>query len=250
MKLTLKMDRLLFLKLAFIYALCSSWLFLAWNYNVDKASEEVSIGDLKTVRILFLGNSYTHYNELPKIVSQLGKSIHDFEIQTEQITPGGATLTGHSNDKETLDKILNENWDYVVLQEQSTRPIDDPERMIESIKKLDRVIRKAGAETILYMTWARKSNPEMITEIARIYNKAAQCIEAKVAPVGLAFEICQKVYPEIGLYDPDGSHPSKEGSYLAGCVIFSTITALPLHGLDGIEKENTLKIQEVVQRMR
>jgi PKD repeat protein len=44
-----------------------------------------------------------------------------------------------------------------------------------------------------------------------------------VAPVGVAWKKVRQDFPGINLYDPDQSHPSVAGSYLAACVFYSNI---------------------------
>ncbi len=43
-----------------------------------------------------------------------------------------------------------------------------------------------------------------------------------VAPVGVAWARVRRQYPALNLYNPDGSHPSLEGSYLAACVMYTS----------------------------
>ena len=72
--------------------------------------------------MLFLGNSYTNVNDLPALFKSLS-SAGGFEISVDKSTPGGCTLSnpsnGHLFNAQSLAKIHAENWDYVILQEQS-----------------------------------------------------------------------------------------------------------------------------------
>ena len=45
-----------------------------------------------------------------------------------------------------------------------------------------------------------------------------------VLPVGIAFNEAYLQKPNIALHKADGSHPDMLGTYLAACVIFSSIT--------------------------
>ena len=69
--------------------------------------------------ILFLGNSYTYFNDLPNMVKQLA-SAAGFSATTQSITPGGQTLTGHVSG--SLGTITSGNFDVVIIQGQSQRP--------------------------------------------------------------------------------------------------------------------------------
>ena len=52
-----------------------------------------------------------------------------------------------------------------------------------------------------------------------------------MAPVGLAWQQVRREHPEIGLWDPDGSHPSRAGTYLAACVLYATLFGESPEGL-------------------
>src|SRR5688572_23871736 len=75
-----------------------------------------------TRRVLFLGNSYTGFNNLPQLISDAALSAGDSLI-FDSNTPGGYTLEAHSLDPVSLGKIATGGWDYVVLQGQSQEPI-------------------------------------------------------------------------------------------------------------------------------
>jgi len=72
-------------------------------------------------RVLFLGNSYTYYNDLPQLVEDVALSAGDIIVKDIH-TPGGYTLELHSVNTGTHIKIKSGDWDFVVLQEQSQRP--------------------------------------------------------------------------------------------------------------------------------
>jgi len=47
--------------------------------------------------------------------------------------------------------------------------------------------------------------------------------QVRVAPVGMAFALCQKKNPRINLYSSDHYHASAQGYYLSALVIYATI---------------------------
>lgn len=61
--------------------------------------------------------------------------------------------------------------------------------------------------------------------LTKSYAKAAKSLNAKVAPVGEAWQIVHDAKPDLfaKLYQKDGSHPSKHAAYLTAFTIFSTI---------------------------
>lgn len=124
----------------------------------------------------------------------------------------------HWNAGQALSRIESGEFDYVVLQEQSTLPIKSAARMAESVRLFDAAIKRGNARTVLYMTWAREDAPETQQAISDVYETMGEELGALVVPVG---RVWQKVNQNTNLptlYDRDGSHPSLAGSYLAACV--------------------------------
>jgi len=184
------------------------------------------------ILILFVGNSYTQGNDLPNLIRQLAESAREVRpiIPDAQLV-GGATLEQHYNDGVVQKKLAERPYEYVVLQEQSMRPILDTRLMHEYARKLDGEIKASGASTLFFMTWARKHLPETQAKLAEAYQSIAGELGAEVAPVGLAWQRTQREHPEIELYDADNSHPTLKGSYLAACVFYATIYKRSPQGL-------------------
>ena len=67
------------------------------------------------LRVLFIGNSYTYYNNLPGMVAQLSGG----RIETRMVARGGSTLQQLWDFGEAPAAIREGRWDYVVLQEHS-----------------------------------------------------------------------------------------------------------------------------------
>jgi hypothetical protein len=60
--------------------------------------------------------------------------------------------------------------------------------MHENVRLFDLAIRAAGAQTTLYMTWARRDAPASQEAIADAYTGIGQELGATVVPVGLAWQ--------------------------------------------------------------
>ncbi len=176
------------------------------------------------LRVLFLGNSYTEQNKLPRAVQALAASARlPLEIEVESRTPGGCTFERHWIAGRSVDLIREGGWDVVVLQEQSRLPLTDPLLMHRNGKKLIAEARKAGARPLLFMTWARRGELEMTEGLEAAYRGLAKQAGAEVAPVGLAWREALEEKPHWELHRPDGSHPNQRGTYLAACVLLGWI---------------------------
>jgi hypothetical protein len=192
------------------------------------------------LKVLFLGNSYTEYNNLPKLLSSMALSTGD-TILTDANTPGGHTLMGHSNNATSLAKINSQAWDFVVLQDQSQLPsfpeADVQEMVYPFARKLDSLIHlnNACTQTVFYMTWGRKNGdaqncptwPPVCTYagmdslLALRYRKMADDNKALLSPVGAVWKYLRANNPSVELYNPDESHPSLAGSYAAACCFYT-----------------------------
>jgi hypothetical protein len=183
----------------------------------------------KEVRILFIGNSLTYVNDLPTELQAMAKAGYpDLRaVRCEQVTVGGATLRKLWEDGKALEKIKAGGWDYVVLQEQSQTPIVNRGQMFEYAKKFDEEIKRAGAKTVLYMTWPNRKKPDDLAALAGAYQDLGKELGAEVVPVGKAWHESQAKSPAIDLYAADGVHPSPAGTYLAACCFAEALWGEP-----------------------
>ena len=81
--------------------------------------------------------------------------------------PGGYTFEQHVKDKKAIEKIRERKWDVVVLQEHSLQPILNRESMHKYARILDGEIKKQGAKTVFYLTWARQNIPPNAGRVAQ-----------------------------------------------------------------------------------
>lgn len=196
----------------------------------------------KTYNILFIGNSYTFYNDMPAaFFSPMAQSC-GYKVNVEAITKGAYTLEKFADPKDNYGMLVNNalsgatKYDYVIIQEQSVRPAVSSGAFFDGVRSLAEKIRTAGAQPVLYATWGRKdgsdtltkydfSSEEMTWKLAAAYDAIGKELDIPVVQVGAAF---YDVYhgSSIELYNDDKSHPSPAGSYLAAmaltCGIFGT----------------------------
>lgn len=184
---------------------------------------------MSDMKILFIGNSYLAENDFTEILTYLAES-RDKQIHARLIFNDKTTLEEHYwYDPETIHALREESWDVMVLQEQSVRPIEEPEKMFRAATKLHQ--ERKNAATVLFMTWARAYFPETQEAIRTAYQDLAPQLQATVAPVGVAWQHALKRDPTLRLYADDGSHPTFLGTYLAACVMYATIFGESPEGL-------------------
>ena len=156
-----------------------------------------------------------------------------FKLTADQCTGEGAGLEWHWNNPPSREAIGNRRWDYVVLQDRSGGPLEDPVSFKQHADLLDGEIKKRGARTILYMTWANRQRPETQAALTEAYTNLATELKAGIAPVGMAWEAAHRVDPDFDLYHHDGRHANPAGSYLAACVFYSVLFKVTPDGLPG-----------------
>ena len=197
----------------------------------------------RQIRVLFVGNSYTYFNNLPEIFTKLAEAGHQAAVVASMEAPGGWRLKDHWEKGAALKALHEDKWNFVVLQEQSTlgvnyflqgRPrIAGDELFRPYARRWAAEARKTGAVPVFYLTWARKATPEDQAALNYFYTRAARENGAAVAPVGIAWTQVRKEQPELELYYQDGSHPSPAGSYLAACTLYAAIFHQTPAGLPG-----------------
>jgi len=95
--------------------------------------QSAGLAQSDTLRVLFVGNSFTYFWNVPQVVQSMATS-QEVAIITSQSTAGGATLEHHWNgdrNLKTIERIKEGIWDYVVLQNHSSSSIDNPEKFKE-----------------------------------------------------------------------------------------------------------------------
>lgn len=223
-------------------------------------------------KVLFIGNSYTGSNDLPKLVSNLAQADGD-SLNYQAYSPGGKLLSQHLQDATTLNYISSEAWNFVVLQEQSQLP-SFPDSQVESnfypyAEALTERIRDNNPCSIplFFNTWGRRTGDQQWEGIntfekmnIRLYNAYEHITEetsSMISPVGIGFAHVKNdptaVVDFNNLYVADGSHPSIHGSYLAACIfnniIFSSTSLENTYIPSGMNQAEAAYLQFVADRV-
>lgn len=189
------------------------------------------------MKILFVGNSYTFYNDMPKLFERLMLE-NGYSCEVLSVTKGGRKLFQNvEGDDETAvalrEAAEGKHYGVLFIQEQSMLPITDKEAFMRGVSGVCDLVN--AERVILYATWGRKSGADFLKEnnlttslMARLldesYTEAAKTIGAEVSRVGLCFLEAFEKHSELELYNPDLSHPSYLGSCVAAMVHFATLT--------------------------
>ena len=200
--------------------------------------------------MLFIGNSFTTRNDLPGLLSAIAEAGACATIESRVIAAGGASLRRHWN-AGAADTISDGKWDYVLFQEQSRLPIKNGKRFHENVREFVPVMKESCATMVLFMTWARKHEPENQKLLTDSYNSIGKELAATVVPVGSAWREMLEKHDTPELYAEDGSHPTLAGSYLAACVFYTTLFDGDLKDLEtevgGLSHEERRLLQQIAR---
>lgn len=209
---------------------------------VDGADESTGV----TIKVLFIGNSYTSANNLPGMVNNMAESAGHKLVYSLSL-PGAARFLHHNDNSDTLEKIDAEPWDFVILQNQSQVPGWKPEDVrTRSLLHAEALVRKISdndpnTAIVYFATWGRKNGDAQncghyplvcgfdghTQALSDGYTIYAQSTGGDIAQVGEAWknivDDSAAPFESDDLWSTDGSHPSLLGSYLAAAVIYNLI---------------------------
>lgn len=193
-------------------------------------------------RVLFIGNSYTYFQEMPRAFARLAEATGE-DVTYEMIALGGYTLKNHWQTPSTVAKVASGDWDYIVLQEQSQLPSFPLPTVEEEVfpyaRKFDSLSRQANpcTQTVFFMTWGRKNGDSdncphwtpvctyrgMDSLLQLRYTMMAESNKALLAPVAPMWNKIRAERPGMELYQSDESHPSATGTYVSAVCFYTLL---------------------------
>lgn len=215
------------------------------------------------IRILFLGNSYTSYNDLPVMLSKILAETGLFAPETGGNLKGNYRWADHVSDLDVAGLFQRgasdgRPWDVVILQEQSVlsalAAVNTPLRrtMRESLHTLAIAAHSAnpGALVLVFQNWARHEKlwqsgdessraialttgassaeahtriRETFTDVTRAVREKMPALNLVLCPIGDFWKLAAQERPALALHDEDGSHPAPLGSWFAALALAGSI---------------------------
>lgn len=233
------------------------------TYSLGQSSAQQPA--INPMKILFIGNSYTHYNNMPELFEKLAKS-KKIKIDVVMNAKSNHTFKMHCKRPEMFEAIRSKKWDYVVLQGFSRELMYDKEVIdTASLPYFKQIVdsvyyNHSCTNVLLYMTWGYKngfvsdsdtlSYDEMSNRVQRGYEYLSGMYNLSIVPIGQVWKTFRKNNPEIDLYQEDGQHPNLMGSYLIASGFYSSIfKSSPLGGyFPKIDSALAVKIQNTSYR--
>jgi len=215
-------------------------VFISFVFAVSSYSDNVK----NISSIMLIGNSFFYYNNsLHNHLGDLYDADPDLDTpRRRSITINGSSLSWHDvesylsneeigsfkidSDTNTYEPYEEKDIDVVIMMDCSLCPINDErkESFYKYVKKHSETIRSKGIEPILFMSWPYKNRPEMQKQLEKEFFKASKLNNLRMVPAGPAFLFVNKNFSNINLYTEDLRHPSKEGTYLAALMVYTTLS--------------------------
>lgn len=174
-------------------------------------------------RILFLGNSLTYTNVLPKMVDSLAIAS-GIVINSTQIASGGFGLIDYWNIPARRTAVTNGQYDVVILQQGPSSLPESRDSLLAWTKLWEPIIRGAGSVPAFYAVWPDKSRLFAFPAVSDSYRLAAESVDGLFFPVGDVWLETWKAIPTAPLYGTDDFHPAVAGTYAAAVTIIAVLS--------------------------
>ena len=209
-----------------------SFLFLS---SCSSSANEIAVENdnnfpynFENQKILFIGNSFTFYWNLPSLVEKMSIE-RGLNWNVTHFTVPSATLKIHWNNPDLISLLENEDFDHIIVQEHSTNILTNADGNSKFYFDQIRSIIPVSTQIHFFSTWMYPSMEQfnIDNEEYPIEGSIKDIIEGtttKLIPVGRAFKLFQEKHPQFSLLMEDEKHPNSNGSYLASCVILSHLS--------------------------
>ena len=197
---------------------------------------------LKTLKFLFIGNSFTYRGsssasesnpEVPADFKKIAESFN-IDVEVDAVCKGSHTLTKFGDPTDEMgavveSKLTTNQYDYVILQEQSTTPINNYNTFESAVKKLKKRVgeTQTDCKTVLYETWGTPYNVQnepskygasvtaMEEKLREAYTNAGDASGCSVNYIGKAFSYAYDHEHLNIYYSGDNRHQNEYGAYLS-----------------------------------
>ena len=237
--------------IAFALALVAIWFGFVDNSWLDRRPVQ---------RLLFLGHSYTYYNDMPAMVAKMADSADSpirYDI-TMSAFPN-ATLEDHWNNRKTRQLLSQGGWYRVIAQPEgglSHRDADSP--MFINGGRL--LIGTAEQPPAIIISWqATEAFSQKHYSMSRAAAAAVEQNNLRGLAIATGADVIDiaRVWDRVAAADlpfslyKDGNHPSLEGSYLAALVVYAGLAHADVTAVTyvpwGMSSDHAALLRERVQ---
>ncbi len=219
------------------------YILTDWDHEAVMVAEPHGPAS-KTVRVVFVGNSFTFRNDLPAMLANIATSDPDNTVRLEvkAFTYPDAHLGDLLTKTEALAWLRAHPADYVILQDHSSW-YETPQLIQAATADAERwrdALRTSNVTPLLFEVWSdgegsdTYTNPQFCTygstpdadsdKAADQTRILARDLELAAVLVGSMFKKVQHIPDTPPLLAWDRHHASVAGTYLAALVVYKTLT--------------------------
>jgi len=180
------------------------------NFEKTHQNEEVNI--------LFIGNSLTYTNNLPKLVINEAKE-KEITVKTKLIAFPNYALIDHWNDSKVQKEIASKNYDYVIVQQGPSSQAFGKSILLDYGQKFSALCKENNTKLCYFMVWPSLTYYKTFDDVINNHKEAATKNDAILLPVGEVWKTYFDSTQKFDYYSEDGFHPSLKGSKFSAKII-------------------------------
>ena len=208
--------------LAFSYAVITDVIVLRKTEDMNDSENAVSM--------LWVGSSHVFVGNVPQQLQVLS-GANGIEIIYKDLSKHGnrgGTLSELS--VEAITEMQDYRYDYIVLQDQTRRSLNNTEELLKEIRILCEAAREHGTIPVIYNSaWATangRPDEARLRTSTEVSKRAAEENNAILVDAAGAWIYAYQELQDISLYtsfDLRGPHASKAGGFLTSCVFAAVL---------------------------
>jgi hypothetical protein len=180
--------------------------------------------------LLFVGNSYLFYNDIPDMMQSLADSAKGERVAIALVVGPDIALVDHWNSGVAKAAIASGSWKWVVLQQGPSSVQANRDTLRSMTQLFAAEIKKNGGTPVLFSAWPTLDRSQDFDRAIESYTLAANDVGGLLVPVATAWQLASQRDPTLKLYD-DGIHPSIDGAYLSALVLYAKLLGKDPRGL-------------------
>ena len=170
-------------------------------------------------QILFVGNSLTYTNNMPKMLEYIGKQ-QGITIKTKSLCFPNYAIIDHINDGKLQKLLAKKQFDYLVIQQGPSSQVEGRRMLIQDGAIIRALCEQYNTKLGYFMVWPSVRYYHTFDKVIENHKFAAKQNDAFLLPVGNIWKEYNTYKDKESLYSLDNFHPSTAGSFIAALTIF------------------------------
>lgn len=190
---------------------------------------------METKRFLFLGNSHTYFNDMPRLFCRMCRETGLCVPEVSMLARPYATYADHLREETNLRfALVYGGYDYLIMQQAAHSPCPSEEETLRDGGEIIRLARAQGIVPLQILPWAEKAKPERQAELDSFYRRFAAQNGVELIPAGPVFARARTRADLPDLYWQDGEHASPWGSCAIAAALYGTLFRRSPEGLSPV----------------